>query len=417
MVPARDPRPAGRGLRFTVAAGIVAMLALTVLLTWSVAPIPWGIAAYGRQIMPYYDSLVPGIVAEKDIPSSGPGSTGTYCVYMREGLNGTVAVTLANGVRQFHSAGKVQASSSPNDMRLQRLLGHISALLAKDNESVLVIACGAGVTAGSFVPYAGVKHITICDIEPLVPQMVTPMFEVENHAVLKDPRTTVVLDDGRHFIRTSKEKYDVITSDPIDPWVKGFAALNTVEYYEMCKAHLKPGGVMSLWIPLYESDSETIKSVLATFFKVFPNGILWSNDIAGKGYDAVLFGQVEPVQVDVDELQVRLDAPENGRVKQSLADVGFNDAVDLLSTYAGRAADLQEWMEGAQINTDANLRLQYLAGLAYNKYIGEQLLNEIWWHYKFPENVFVGGSAERLRSVLDERIPSRNTAKGSSAGR
>ena len=315
------------------------------------------------------------------------------------------AVTLEVGydyrVRYFHSAGKVQASSNRNDMRLQRLLGHVSALLSKNNESVLVIACGAGVTAGSFVPYPGVQHITICDIEPLVPQKVTPMFEVENHAVLKDQRTTVVLDDGRHFVRTTKEKFDVITSDPIDPWVKGCAALNTVEYYEMCKAHLKPGGVMSLWIPLYESDSESIKSILATFFKVFPNGILWSNDVAGTGYDAVLFGQVEPIQVDVDELQARLDAPENSRVKQSLADVGFKSAVDVLSTYAGRAADLQEWMEGAEINTDANLRLQYLAGLAYNNYVAEQLLDDIRGHYKFPEKVFVGSTAERLKAVLD----------------
>jgi len=406
---ASDGEPAGDGLRFTTAAGIVAMLALTVLLAWSVVSIPWGVAAFGRQMLTS-GNLVPGIVTPAQIPMPGMDYSDTYCIYMGEGLNGTVAVTqLASGVRYFHSAGKCQASSDAQDMRLQRLLGHISALLSKKNEEVLVIACGAGVTAGSFVPYPEVKHITICDIEPLVPKMVTPMFEKENHGVLKDPRTTVVLDDGRHFIRTCKEKFDIITSDPIDPWVKGCAALNTVEYYEMCKAHLNPGGVMSLWIPLYESDSDTIKSVLATFFKVFPNGILWSNDIAGKGYDAVLFGQVEPTRIDVDQLQAKLDAPEHARVSQSLGEVGFNDAVDLLSTYAGRAADLQDWMKDAQINTDANLRLQYLAGLALNNYIGETLLNDIRKHYKFPDKVFVGSSAARLRDVLDHSAGSKET--------
>jgi len=84
----------------------------------------------------------------------------------------------------------------------------------------------------------------------------------------------VISDDGRHFIRTSKEKFDIITSDPIDPWVKGCAALNTVDYYQMCKDHLNPGGVMSLCIPLYESNVETAKSVIATFFNFAPAEVL-----------------------------------------------------------------------------------------------------------------------------------------------
>src|SRR5207253_689306 len=108
-------------------------------------------------------------------------------------------------------------------------------------------------------------------------------------------------------------------------------------YYEMCKARLKPGGVMSLWIPLYESNPVTVKSVISTFFKVFPNGILWSNDDDGEGYDAVLFAKVEPTRFDLDLLQARLDRPDHARVKESLAAVGFRSAIDLLATYAGQA--------------------------------------------------------------------------------
>jgi spermidine synthase len=400
-----DGRPAGEGLRIATAAGILGMLALTVFLGWTVVPIPWGVAAYGRQMM-QYPNLVPGIHDADETGAvanmAGIGGNDNFCRYFGEGLNGTVCVSQVGSIRYFHSAGKVQASSDPADMHLQRMLGHISALLAKENKDVLVIACGAGVTAGSFVPYKEVKKITICDIEPLVPHHVAEkFFEHENHGVIKDPRTTVVLDDGRHFIRTSKEKFDIITSDPIDPWVKGCAALNTVEYYQMCKDHLKPGGVMSLWIPLYESDDKSIKSVLATFFKVFPKGILWSNDVAGKGYDAVLFGQAEGTEVDVDELQARLDSEKYAAVKESLRDAGFNDAVDLLSTYAGRAEDLQKWMEDAQINTDADLRLQYLAGMAYNSYMGDKLLDGIRKYYKFPNEIFKGGATERLKVMLN----------------
>ena len=156
----------------------------------------------------------------------------------------------------------MQASSNASDMRLQRMLGHIPALIHKDPKSVLVVACGAGVTAGSFIVHPGVERIVVCDIEPLVPRDVAPMFAKENYDLVGEEnahRVHVVLDDGRHFIRTAQEKFDIITSDPIDPWVKGCAALNTVEYYQMCKDHLNPGGVMALWMPLYESNDGDAK--------------------------------------------------------------------------------------------------------------------------------------------------------------
>ncbi len=170
----------------------------------------------------------------------------------------------------------------------------------------------------------------------------------------------VVYDDGRHFLRTTREKFDIITSDPIDPWVKGCAALNTVEYYRMCRDHLNPGGSMSLWIPLYETNLETVKSVIATFFQVFPNGIVWSNEREGVGYDAVLFGQVEPTVINVAEVQRRLDRPDHELVKESLHEVGYGkfesgtiglaipeEAIDLLATYCGQATLLKDWTHGA----------------------------------------------------------------------
>ncbi|HEV8541650.1 MAG TPA: SAM-dependent methyltransferase [Verrucomicrobiae bacterium] len=389
--------------------GACALIAISALLILNVSPAPWGLAAYGRFMATYGRRLAPFIVDEKDVPTNG-GWPDIFCTYHGEGLNGTVAVTKwKSGQRSFHSAGKVQASNEAQDMRLQRMLGHISALVHEKPESVLVVACGAGVTAGSFVVHPEVKRIVICDIEPLVPKHVAPLFKQENYDVVNDPRTELVFDDGRHFVRTTKEKFDVITSDPIDPWVKGCAALNTVEYYQMCKEHLKPGGVMSLWIPLYESNSEATKTLIATFFQVFPNGILWSNELDGEGYDAVLFGQAEPTHIDVDALQERLDRPDHARVRQSLAEVGFRTAVSLLSTYAGRALDLREWMRNAQINTDKNLRLQYLAGMWFNSYVESDILDDITRYRKFPESVFVGtqGRREMLRMFFDQNVKNK----------
>jgi spermidine synthase len=410
--PPLAPRPSALAFPGRLAAALLWVLAagLTVLLAWLISPAPWGLTAYGRFMATYAGRLAPGIRAEKDVPLTG-GRPDIFCTYLGEGLNGSVAVTLKkSGERSFHSAGKVQASNEPSDMRLQRMLGHLAALAHPRPESVLVVACGAGVTAGSFVVHPEVKRIVICDIEPLVPKFVAPMFEKENYGVVHDPRTEIVLDDGRHFVRTTREKFDIITSDPIDPWVKGCAALNTVEYYQMCKAHLKPGGVMALWMPLYESQVASTKSLIATFFKVFPNGILWSNDTDGEGYDAVLFGQLGPTLFDLEQLQARLDRQDHARVKESLAQAGFHSVLDLLGTYAGRAADLQGWMQDAQISTDRNLRLQYLAGLWLNSYVGPEILADITRYYRFPDNLFVG--PDQIKQALKARHPGHGARLG-----
>ena len=240
----------------------------------------------------------------------------------------SIAVSeMSNGVRNFHVAGKVEASSEPQDMRLQRMLGHISALLDNDPKSVLVVGFGAGVTAGSFVTHPGIKRIVICEIEPLIPKVVSTYFTKENYNVVNDPRVQIVYDDARHFILTTKEKFDVITSDPIHPWVKGAATLYTKEYFELVKRHLNPGGVVTQWVPLYESFPDVVKSEVATFFNVFPDGTVWSNDIQGKGYDVVLAGHATPHTINIDSMQHRLSAPENARVAQSLSEVGFNSAL------------------------------------------------------------------------------------------
>jgi spermidine synthase len=360
-------------------------------------------------------------------------SPSRYCAFIGEGMNVSVAVTYdSDGFRYFHGAGKVQASSNPEDMRLQRMLGHISALTKPDSKDVLVVACGAGVTAGSFVPYG--SNITIVDIEPMVPKFVTPQFAKENYSVIPDSvaspatrppgykgydKTQVIIDDGRHFIKTTNRKFDIITSDPIDPWVKGCAALNTVEYYQMCRDHLKPGGVVALWIPLYESSNDTARSVIATFFQVFPNGIIWSNDQRGNGYDAVLYAKVgedggvdKPTKIDIDAMQAYIDA--HPAVKQSLGDVGFAsgrtavgepvdgscEAVELLSTYAGTASRMKEWTKGSEdlINYDRNLRLQYVAGLHVNEFKQEEIFRGILSHYAFPDEMFTG-SPERIAAL------------------
>ncbi len=361
-------------------AAISITFALPVLLAWSVSAIPWELVAYGRAL---------------------PIRTKGTKLFMGEGMNSSVAVTEVGNLdefiksntfwaRYFHVSGKVEASTEPVDMRLQRMLGHLPALIHPHPRSVLIVGCGAGVTAGTFVVHPEIERIVICEIEPLVPQVVAKYFAVENHHVVEDPRVEIIHDDARHYVLTSREKFDIITSDPIHPWVKGSATLYTKEYFELCKAHLNPGGVITQWVPLYETNQEVVKSEFATFFEAFPQGTVWNNPQDAQGYDVVLLGQVEPTKIDVDEIQSRLDRPDHEAVSKSLHEVGFTGPFGLFVTYGGQASDLKPWLAGAQINLDRNLRLQYLAGMTVD--VDQQMLinDEILRHRKSPESVFVG---------------------------
>jgi spermidine synthase len=182
----------------------------------------------------------------------------------------------------------------------------------------------------------------------------------------------------------------VITSDPIHPWVKGSAVLYSQEYFELCKQRLKPGGLVTQWVPLYESDRAVVRSEIATFFSVFPHGTIWANDDDGYGYDTVMLGQREPLVVEVEALQRRFDRADHARVSAALFNLDLGSAVDLLSTYAGQLPDLKAWLKGAEINRDRNLRLQYLAGLQLESDQGAAAYGEIVDLRSFPEEIFRG---------------------------
>jgi spermidine synthase len=361
-------QPERRPIRLLAIGGAAALAAFLVT---GVLPTPASLIAYGRYVATHVGDRI------------------TY-LYVGEGMNASVAVSeLPGGVRNFHVSGKVEASTEPQDMRLQRMLGHLPALVHPNPRSVLVVGFGAGVTAGSFVTYPGVERIVICEIEPLIPQVVGRHFARENHDVLNDPRVEVVYDDARHYVLTTDDKFDVITSDPIHPWVKGAATLYTREYFELVRAHLNPGGAVTQWVPLYESDAGVVKSELATFFEIFPEGTIWGNLNEGEGYDLVLLGREGSAAIDVAALQERLYRGDYGPARASLEQVGFTSPIDLLGTFGGQAGDLRPWLAGAVINRDRNLRLQYLAGLGLNHYQSGVIYREMLSYRRFPEDLFV----------------------------
>src|SRR5688572_25193074 len=375
--------------------------------TASRRPLPWlapallvialGVAAFLIRTVPQ----IPGIlVAYGRYAATWVGQEGDI-FYVGEGLSSSVAVSRFGGsIMNYHNAGKVQASSQPQDMRLQRMLGHFTTLVPKTPKKVLVIGCGAGATAGAVSIDQKVESLIIAEIEPLVPRVVSEYFGEHNFNVVRNPKTHVVIDDARHYLLTTDETFDAITSDPLDPWVKGAATLYTKEFFELAKSKLNPDGTVTLFVQLYESTPEAVKSEIGTFFEVFPNGVIWGNTHQGRGYDTVLMGTVDPPHFNVDEWEARLNSPAYARVKQSLSEIGIHSAVDLFGNYAGRASDMKAYVADAQINRDRDLRLQYLAGLGLNLYQSGPIYADILRHKKYPEGLF-SGSPETMQKLRD----------------
>jgi spermidine synthase len=362
------------------AVALIASVPVVAFLARQIDPIPGDLIAYGRRM---------------------PINLGNSIIlYTAEGRNSSVAISRwYNGTVYINVNGHVEATTEPYDMTLQRMVGHLPALLHPDPRSVLGIGFGAGVSAGTFTRYPGIQKITICEIEPVIPPASTKYFAAQNYGVARNPKTHIVFDDARHYLLTTTEKFDIIASDPLDVFIKGTAALYSREYFEAVKQHLNAGGMFTLYVPLYETDESTIRSELATFFDAFPNGTLWANLRDGLGYDMVFMGQAEPLKIDMDEVQRRFNRPDYAPVRQSLADIEINSPYDLFSTYTGAGRDLQPWTQGALINTDKDLRLSYLAGWGINSDMADLLYREMLKYRRPPVEIF-SGPPEQLRPLM-----------------
>jgi spermidine synthase len=174
----------------------------------------------------------------------------------------------------------------------------------------------------------------------------------------------------------------------------------------VAKAHLNPGGVVTLFVQLYESNDAAVKSEIATFLDAFPGGMVFANTSNGLGYDLVLLGQVEPKAIDVDRVEARLRDPSNAAIANSLAQIGIHSAVELFGTYAGHKTDMAGWLNGAAINRDRNLRLQYLAGLGLNLYQSDAIYRNMIKESQYPDNLFAGSpqTLAALRSTVNQAL-------------
>ena len=216
--------------------------------------------------------------------------------------------------------------------------------------SVAVVGLGAGITLGAVLAHPELEAVTVIEIEPEV-VAAARLFSHVNAAALDDPRLEITFQDGRNHLLTTRERYDVITADPIHPWVRGAAYLYTLEYYDLAAQRLTPGGIMCQWLPLYELSLENVRAAAASFDRAFEYTTLWQT-----ANDAILVGSNNPIGFDFEELGQRLASPP---VDRQLAQIGLADAGSFLAELALDDRAMEAFTEGSFLNTDDNLYLEF----------------------------------------------------------
>lgn len=267
----------------------------------------------------------------------------------REGATGTVAVRRLAGTVSLAIDGKVDASNA-GDMLTQRLLAHVPLLLHPNPKRVAILGLGSGVTLGSALTHP-LDAATVLEISPEVVDA-SRFFDTENHRALADPRTRLVVGDGRTHLMLGRESYDVIVSEPSNPWMAGIASLFTREFFEGAKARLAPGGVLCQWAHTYDISSDDLRSIVATFLTAFPDGSLW---LVGDA-DVLLIGATGPLDDRVAGITAAWQRPG---VAADLASVGAADPYAVTSLFVAQGEALKAWVNGAPLQTDDRSRLEF----------------------------------------------------------
>lgn len=281
-------------------------------------------------------------------------SSGYKMLSYEDGREGTVVVNSHDGVLSLRINGKVDASNN-RDMGTQAIMGHIPMLLHPNPEEVLVVGLGSGVTSGAIAEHKKVKKITTVEIEPAVVRAAEKYFSNENYKVLDNPKMDLVVDDGRHFLLKTTKKFDVISSEPSNPWLSGEANLFTKEFFEIGKGHLNKGGIFFQWLHLYNLRPSEVKSIIKTFQTVFPYAQIWTSTTPS---DLFLAGKETPFILDWNRFQEALDNPG---VRESLARRDYDDERRLLALLWANKKKSASLSSGAEVNTDGKPILEYRA--------------------------------------------------------
>ena len=273
-------------------------------------------------------------------------------LFYREGTHTTVTTELSvSGNIFLRVNGKTDASLAM-DMRTQLLSGYLPMLLHPDPESALVIGQGSGITLGAVEQFP-VKSVDLVEISSAVIEG-SRFFDPFNHHALDDKRLKLIVADGRNHVALADRKYDVIVSEPSNPWISGVGALFTINFFELMKKRLNPGGVACIWVHTNMSPM-SFKSVARTFAGTFESVTLWESIV---GDDYLLIGSDSELKLPYEKVDELLSDEVRGK---DLHGIGVHKVRDLMSLLIMNKEGILEFGEEAPIHTDDNSLLEFNA--------------------------------------------------------
>lgn len=367
---------AGQALRL----GAIPVVA--VLLAWFAARPPWNPLLMTAGMYHYVDSFKnhsrEGII--------GYAIESYELLYYREGLTSvvTVARNRTSENRWLANNGKVDASTT-TDMPTQVLCALLPAWFAESPKDAVVIGLASGVTAGAVASLDSLERIDVVEIEPAIVEA-SDFFLAWNGDVLRDPRTRFYANDGRnHLLLMPEGTYDLVVSEPSNPWISGVSNLFTEDFFRMGKARLKPGGVWGQWVQLYGMGRDDLRSLLATFASVYPHVLLFSTI---EDADLVLVGSDRPIRPD-PALAARFMVDEP-RAATLLGKVEVNNPSELASTFYMDRDGILAFAGDIGLNTDANMRIEYGAPLNLYRRTALKNFDALRQHQQVPYDVLDG---------------------------
>lgn len=296
-------------------------------------------------------------------------------LHYRDALTGTISVTSVSlpglsdePVISLQINGKTDAST--RDLSTQLMFAHLPALLHPAPRKALIIGLASGCTLGALELHPQIQQIDCVEIEPEM-KRVTDFFRHVNHDCLKDPRVRLVY-DARNFIRVTKECYDIITSEPSNPWIAGVANLFTKEYFVHCREHLTANGLFCQWFPIYNLAPWDLQCIVGTFRDVFPHCSLWLfPDLLS---DAYLVGTLSPQRVDLGRVASGWNNP---LVAADLKAAQLRDPWDFASGYLMGEDKLAALSQAARRNTDDLPVLEFTSPLVLHTGIARVTMIEV----------------------------------------
>jgi len=277
-------------------------------------------------------------------------------LYYKDGANMTVAVTQAKDNQILLKVNGKPDASSRGDLPTQILSGQVPLLLKPDARKVLVIGLGSGITAGSVLRHP-VEKVDLVEISPEVVEG-SRFFAPHNHDVLKDPRLKLHIEDGKTFLKVTPERYDIIISEPSNPWIAGIGNLFSVEFYQDARKRLEPDGLVVQWFHTYEMTDETLRLVLRTFTRSFEHVTLWSTMTR----DLLLVGSAVPVSVDFKKSLTRF---KDTKVNEELRRLGIESLATILSLQVTSDVGVRKAAGKGRVNEDLFPILEYEAPKAF----------------------------------------------------